>query len=464
MKLHLPTPLRAAVLSCMVAAATLGSTLATGTLAGSALMAVIATAPAAQATTTAPAFSGGTLNLNSNSKVTITGTSASGSYTYTVEYQSDGGTTSSLNKQTTTSPIQVAGQTAKNPPTDDMDVTIDGGSYEQVAFLLNGDGVLTEERTLSLTVKGGASIGEGRTDYNRLFGYNNVNANWNGTVHVTVNAENVGIMGATLTAYQCNRAGSKVKGDIAFTMETGTLKAKDGVSLATGAQRTNLGEAGSNMQLTYTFGSQQSSEGPTVEGSIVATTILGGNTSASTSYADAVINLYSGTFKGSIYAISTGTYAAGGTYTVNYGGGTFDGNAKIGVLGSSNATFSGTATLNVLSGATLLTSRVDVADFNALNIANGGVLEVDTELSSSALGKISNNGTILLGTGGSFDLSTFEVLSEEISDDQNSITATFLLFDSDNGMGQYEGFSSSDGYTVDEQEPYRYLSADGAER
>ena len=455
MKLHLPTPLRAAVLSCMVAAATLG----TGTFASGVLIATLAISGHTLGSTTEPTGdASGNVNLNGNNDVTI---SKNTDGTYSISYAT--GTATEASKSVSANAdgaLSVNCSLIGSLGTDSsMSLSVTSGTYAQLSFDRVADGSdqsLGAEgaaKNLYLSVGGTASVSAFSSDQQGLFGWTQSSsktfyANLDIDVNTTGNVAGLILTGETNASAQADGTSAMtLYGNIDVEILSGHFGTVGGASNAVSLAAGNKGTAviGS---ATYNLGSLSGNAQPSFEGDIVGGIAqAGGGNHRGCFTGDIVVNVYGGTYK-SIYA--TGVRATlNGNYTVNYYGGTIAEGSKIAV--SQGGAVNGTSTLNIQSGASLLSSRVDVGSFNLLDVSRGGTLSIDSTVTADDLSKVMNHGTISLEAGGAFNLSTFKILDEEISSDKSSVTATFLLFDSDNGMGQYEGFSSSDGYTVDEQ-------------
>lgn len=438
----------------MVAAATLG----TGTFASGVLIATLAISGHTLGSTTEPTGdASGNVNLNGNNDVTI---SKNTDGTYSISYAT--GTGTEANKSVSANAdgaLSVNGSLIGSLGTDSsMSLSVTGGTYAQLSFdrVANGSdqslGAEGAAKNLYLSVGGTASVSAFSPGQEGLFGWTQTSsktfyANLDIDVNTTGNVAGLILTGETNSSAQDDGTSAMtLYGNINVDIlngRFGTVGASNAVSLAAGNKGTAvIGSA------TYNLGSPSDIAQPSFDGDIVGGIAqAGGGNHSGCFTGDIVVNVYGGSYK-SIYA--TGVRATlNGNYTVNYYGGTIAEGSKIAV--SQGGAVNGTSTLNIQSGASLLSSRVDVGSFDLLEVNRGGTLSIDSTVTADDLSKVMNNGTISLEAGGAFNLSTFKIQDEEISSDKSSVTATFLLFDSDNGEGQYEDFSSSDGYTVDEQ-------------
>ncbi len=354
----------------------------------------------------------------------------------------------------------IVGATGENGlPERGMVLEVDSGSYSSMAFSILGGsapagtcGAADDLQTFRATISGDASVDSFGAGNGLLFSW------MEGTTglhtyygDVDVDIDTTGSVGGLRVTGECNNtAGSAVlNGDITVDVRKGTVNTVNssgdggGVSLAAGSRGTHV-----NGNITYTIGVEGQSEGPTINGLIIAgITDNGGAVGQVTG--DAVINLYGGTYNGSIYA--TGTRAPlNGNYTVNYYGGQLGDNAQIGV--TKGGTVTGTSTLNV--AVALTSAQVDMAAFDALNILSTGSLAISGTHGFSALSPLDNNGVISFAEGTTFTFETdaFPCLSNVVDEEDGTVTSTYLAIDSSEQSGQYRGveylgaqYSVSDG-------------------
>ena len=355
----------------------------------------------------------------------------------------------------------IVGATGENGlPERGMVLEVDSGSYSSMAFSILGGsapagtcGAADDLQTFRATISGDASVDSFGAGHGLLFSWMEGGTGlhtYYGDVDVDI--DTTGSVGGLRVTGECNNtAGNAVlNGDITVDVRKGTVNTVDssgdggGVSLAAGSRGTHV-----NGNITYTIGVEGQSEGPTINGLIIAGITDNGGGAVGQVTGDAVINLYGGTYNGSIYA--TGTRAPlNGNYTVNYYGGQLGDNAQIGV--TKGGTVTGTSTLNV--AVALTSAQVDMAAFDALNILSTGSLAISGTHGFSALSPLDNNGVISFAEGTTFTFETdaFPRLSNVVDEEAGTVTSTYLAIDSSEQSGQYRGvenlgaqYSVSDG-------------------
>ena len=354
----------------------------------------------------------------------------------------------------------IVGATGENGlPERGMVLEVDSGSYSSMAFSILGGsapagtcGAADDLQTFRATISGDASVDSFGAGNGLLFSW------MEGTTglhtyygDVDVDIDTTGSVGGLRVTGECNNAAGKavLNGDITVDVRKGTVNTVNssddgGVSLAAGSRGTHV-----NGNITYTIGVEGQSEGPTINGLIIAGITDNGGAVVGQVAGDAVINLYGGTYKGSNYA--TGTRAPlNGNYTVNYYGGQLGDSAQIGV--TKGGTVTGTSTLNV--AVALTSAQVDMAAFDALNILSTGSLAISGTHGFSALSSLDNNGVISFAEGTTFTFETdaLPCLSNVVDEEAGTVTSTYLAIDSSEQSGQYNGvenlgaqYSVSDG-------------------